>query len=137
MDSLRTVRAAAVQTSPGLFSRDGTTEKVGNVSNLLLIFLKGSRSEPFKKINNRSSTAPKVLQAIANAAQAGTRLVYFPKSSFSTIPLFSLSSLVTGKAHMRLGSCFFVVNATHQFIQPPVSPFVRTTFAQQWILAST
>ena len=30
----------------------------GNVSNLLLIFLKGSRSEPFKKINNRSSTAP-------------------------------------------------------------------------------
>jgi hypothetical protein len=31
---------------------------IGNVSNLLLIFLKGSRSEPFKKINNRSSTAP-------------------------------------------------------------------------------
>jgi ATP-binding cassette subfamily B protein len=30
----------------------------GNVSNLLLIFLKGSLREPFKKINNRSSTAP-------------------------------------------------------------------------------
>jgi hypothetical protein len=30
----------------------------GNVSNLLLIFLKGSLREPFKKFNNRSSTAP-------------------------------------------------------------------------------
>jgi PAS domain-containing protein len=32
----------------------------GNVSNLLLIFLKGSRSEPFKKIKKRSSTAPAI-----------------------------------------------------------------------------
>jgi hypothetical protein len=32
--------------------------EIGNVSNLLLIFLKGSLREPFKKINNRSSTAP-------------------------------------------------------------------------------
>jgi catalase-peroxidase len=35
---------------------------VGNVSNLLLIFLKGSLREPFKKINNRSSTAPSCLR---------------------------------------------------------------------------
>ena len=35
-----------------------TCQVGGNVSNLLLIFLKCSLREPFKKINNRSSTAP-------------------------------------------------------------------------------
>jgi hypothetical protein len=50
------------QRSSFLFCADGDRpgRETGNVSNLLLIFLKGSRSEPFKKINNRSSTAPKL-----------------------------------------------------------------------------
>ncbi|WNZ26967.1 Nit6803 family nitriliase [Leptolyngbya sp. NK1-12] len=66
------VRAAAVQISPVLFSRDGTTEKV--------------------------------LQAIADAAQAGAQLVVFPETLIPYYPYFSFVQppVLMGKEHMRL-----------------------------------
>jgi hypothetical protein len=47
-----TIEAQAADSDEVLFCR------VGAVLDLLLIFLKGSRSEPFKKINNRFETLP-------------------------------------------------------------------------------
>ncbi|MDX2215836.1 MAG: Nit6803 family nitriliase [Oculatellaceae cyanobacterium bins.114] len=72
MDYARTVRAAAVQLSPVLFSRDGTVEKV--------------------------------LQAIAQAAQAGAQLVVFPETVVPYYPYFSFVQppVLMGKEHMRL-----------------------------------
>jgi nitrilase len=72
MDYSRIVRAAAVQISPVLFSRDGTTEKV--------------------------------LQAIAQAAQAGAELVVFPETLIPYYPYFSFVQppVLMGKAHMQL-----------------------------------
>ena len=72
MDYSRTVRAAAVQLSPVLFSRDGTTEKV--------------------------------LQAIAQAAQAGAQLVVFPETCIPYYPYFSFIQppVLMGKEHLRL-----------------------------------
>lgn len=66
------VRAAAIQISPVLFSRDGTTEKV--------------------------------LQAIADAAQAGAQLVVFPETFIPYYPYFSFVQppVLMGKEHMRL-----------------------------------
>ncbi|WP_083636837.1 Nit6803 family nitrilase [Leptolyngbya sp. 'hensonii'] len=72
MDDSRTVRAAAVQISPVLFSREGTTEKV--------------------------------IQAIAQAAQAGAQLVVFPETFIPYYPYFSFVQppVLMGKEHMRL-----------------------------------
>ncbi|QKD82065.1 Nit6803 family nitriliase [Thermoleptolyngbya sichuanensis A183] len=72
MEYSRTVRAAAVQISPVLFSREGTTEKV--------------------------------LQAIAQAAQAGAQLVVFPETFVPYYPYFSFVQppVLMGKEHMRL-----------------------------------
>jgi nitrilase len=66
------VRAAAVQISPVLFSREGTTEKV--------------------------------LEAIAQAAQAGAQLVVFPETFVPYYPYFSFVQppVLMGKEHMRL-----------------------------------
>lgn len=66
------VRAAAVQISPVLFSRDGTTEKV--------------------------------LQAIADAAKEGARVVVFPETFIPYYPYFSFVQppVLMGKEHMRL-----------------------------------
>lgn len=72
MDYSRKIRAAAVQLSPVLFSRDGTTEKV--------------------------------LQAIAQAAQAGAQLVVFPETVIPYYPYFSfvLPPVLMGQEHLRL-----------------------------------
>jgi nitrilase len=72
VESPRIVRAAAVQISPVLFSREGTTEKV--------------------------------LQAIAQAAQAGAQLVVFPETFIPYYPYFSFVQppVLMGKDHMRL-----------------------------------
>lgn len=72
MDYSRQVRAAAVQISPVLFSRDGTTEKV--------------------------------LQSIAQAAQAGAQIVVFPETFIPYYPYFSFVQppVLMGKEHMRL-----------------------------------
>lgn len=72
MNTPRTVRAAAVQMSPVLFSRDGTTEKV--------------------------------LQSIAQAAQAGAQLVVFPETFIPYYPYFSFVQppVLMGQEHMRL-----------------------------------
>jgi Predicted amidohydrolase len=72
MDYSRTVRAAAVQISPVLYSREGTTEKV--------------------------------LQAIAQAADAGAQLVVFPETFVPYYPYFSFVQppVLMGKEHMRL-----------------------------------
>ncbi|MGF1569878.1 MAG: Nit6803 family nitrilase [Nodosilinea sp.] len=72
MDYVKTVRAAAVQISPVLFSRDGTTAKV--------------------------------LEAIAQAAQAGAQLVVFPETLIPYYPYFSFVQppVLMGKAHMQL-----------------------------------
>ena len=72
MDYSRTVRAAAVQISPVLFSREGTTEKV--------------------------------IQAVADAAKEGAKLVVFPETFIPYYPYFSFvqAPVVMGKEHMRL-----------------------------------
>lgn len=72
MDDSHTIRVAAVQLSPVLFSREGTTEKV--------------------------------LQAIAQAASQGARLVVFPETVVPYYPYFSFvyPPVLMGKEHMRL-----------------------------------
>ncbi|HEY9639115.1 MAG TPA: Nit6803 family nitrilase [Coleofasciculaceae cyanobacterium] len=72
MSHSQIVRAAAVQISPVLFSREGTTEKV--------------------------------LEAIAQAAQAGAQLVVFPETFVPYYPYFSFVQppVLMGKEHMRL-----------------------------------
>jgi nitrilase len=72
MNNYPTIRAAAVQISPVLFSRDETTEKV--------------------------------VQAIANAAEAGAKIVVFPETFVPYYPYFSFIQppVLMGKEHMRL-----------------------------------
>jgi aliphatic nitrilase len=72
MDYTKTIRAAAAQISPVLFSCDGTTEKV--------------------------------LETIAQAAQAGVKLIVFPETFIPYYPYFSFVQppVLMGKEHMRL-----------------------------------
>ena len=72
MDYTKTIRAAAAQISPVLFSCDGTTEKV--------------------------------LETIAQAAQAGVKLIVFPETFIPYYPYFSFVQppALMGKEHMRL-----------------------------------
>jgi len=72
MSDSQIVRAAAVQLSPVLFSREGTIDKV--------------------------------LEAIAQAAQAGAQLVVFPETFVPYYPYFSFVQppVLMGKEHMRL-----------------------------------
>ncbi|WP_228053870.1 Nit6803 family nitrilase [Nodosilinea sp. LEGE 07298] len=72
MDYTQTIRAAAAQISPVLFSCDGTTEKV--------------------------------LETIAQAAQAGVKLIVFPETFIPYYPYFSFVQppVLMGKEHMRL-----------------------------------
>ncbi len=72
MNATQTIRAAAVQLSPVLFSQDGTTEKV--------------------------------LEAIAQAAQAGVQLLVFPETIIPYYPYFSFVQppVLMGKEHMHL-----------------------------------
>lgn len=72
MDYSRTIKAAAVQMSPVLYSREGTTEKV--------------------------------LQAIADAAKQGVKLIVFPETFIPYYPYFSFIQppVLMGKEHMRL-----------------------------------
>ncbi len=72
MDYTKTIRAAAAQISPVLFSCDGTTEKV--------------------------------LETIAQAAQAGVKLIVFPETLIPYYPYFSFVQppVLMGKEHMRL-----------------------------------
>lgn len=72
MDYSRTVRAAAAQISPVLFSCEGTTAKV--------------------------------LETIAQAAQAGVELLVFPETFVPYYPYFSFVQppVLMGKAHMQL-----------------------------------
>ncbi|PSN80635.1 aliphatic nitrilase, partial [filamentous cyanobacterium CCP4] len=72
MDYTKTIRAAAAQISPVLFSCNGTTEKV--------------------------------LETIAQAAQAGVNLIVFPETFIPYYPYFSFVQppVLMGKEHMRL-----------------------------------
>lgn len=72
MDYTKTIRAAAAQISPVLFSCDGTTQKV--------------------------------LETIAQAAQAGVKLIVFPETFIPYYPYFSFVQppVLMGKEHMRL-----------------------------------
>ncbi len=72
MDYAKTIRAAAAQISPVLFSCDGTTEKV--------------------------------LETIAQAAQAGVELIVFPETFIPYYPYFSFVQppVLMGKEHLRL-----------------------------------
>ena len=72
MDYTKTIRAAAAQVSPVLFSGDGTTDKV--------------------------------LETIAQSAQAGVQLIVFPETLIPYYPYFSFVQppVLMGKAHLRL-----------------------------------